>query len=550
MLILKYATSFLFYGWVGLALYSYLRKKDWSPALAVMQFLTVYAAPSGLIPVETKWGLNGETVIGRDSDCHVMIPDAFVSSRHARVYRSGSGYYVEDLGSTNGTLLNGRALAMPERLQQGDLITVGRVTFTLGVPGRSGQEHHPAMRRRLLAIGPGLLLLCGGLSLFFQKLAPLRDCYLLALVALLLAVSALVLQSRSPGSFFFLPAATLSALSLIFLFRIDPVYGLRQTCWVLIGIGVFWLTWLFVRNYRRLFDYKYIFMALGIVFLLLTILLGVTIGGSRSWLMLGPFSFEPSELVKIFFVVFLAGYLVENREVLRQGTRRLGRFLAPDWPYLGPLLAAIGLSLLLLVLQKDVGMALLYFSTFISMVYVATNRRRHLMVGILLFCCGAVLMYLVFPHVQERVAVFLDPWRYADAGGYQIIQSLFALGGAGLFGWGLGSGFPALIPAVHTDFIFAAVGEETGLAGAVAVLVLYLLLVWQGFRAALQAPEHFGCLLAFGFSALLALQTLIIIGGVTGAIPLTGITLPFLSYGGSSFVTNSFAIGVLVRLNE
>ena len=393
-------------------------------------------------------------------------------------------------------------------------------------------------------------MVIGGLSLYWQQTLPLQDLYLLSAVAILLTATSIGVQPKGLGSFFFLPVATLSALSLVFLYRIDPVYGLRQSYWIILGLGVFWVTQAILRDYKRLFDYQYIFMALGVVFLLLTVILGTTVSGNRSWLIFGAFHFEPSELVKIFIVIFLAGYLDENKEVLRLGTRRVGRFLLPDWPYLGPLLAAIGLSLLLLVFQKDLGMALLFFSMFISMVYAATNRLFHLFSGLLLFFGCATVMYLIFPHVQERVLVFINPWQYADAGGYQIIQSLFALGGAGWLGWGLGSGFPSLIPAVHTDFIFPLIGEETGLLGALGILVLYLLMAWQGFRVALQLSDGFGRLLAFGFSSLLSLQTLIIIGGVTNLIPLTGITLPFLSYGGSSYITNSFMIGFLVKLSE
>ncbi len=547
LLTLKYIVPILLYGWLCLVLYYYLGKKEWPPTMAGEDSLAVSADPGGLLPAGMKWGVHGEAVIGRDPDCPVSIPDVFVSARHARIYRSGGGYYVEDLGSANGSLINGRALVKPEQLLPDDRLQIGRVTLALD----AGLGSKLDGRRRLMALGPGLLLICGGLSLYFQKLLLLREFLLLALVGVLLTASALwLLQSRSQGSFLFLPAAALSALSLIFLYRIDPSYGLRQTYWVLIGICVFWLTQLFLRNYRRLIDYKYIFMALGVVFLLLTIVLGTTVGGSRSWLIFGPLHFEPSEFVKVFFVIFLAGYLIENREVLQQGTRKLGSFLVPDWSYLGPLLAALGLSLLLLVVQKDVGTALLYFSTFISLVYAATNRWYHLLVGILLFCCGAALMYLIFPHVQERIAVFLNPWQYADAGGYQVIQSLFALAGAGWFGWGLGSGFPSLIPAVHTDFIFSLISEEIGLIGALAILWLYLMMTWQGFRVSLQAPENFGRLLAFGFSALLSLQTMIIVGGVTGLIPLTGITLPFLSYGGSSYITNIFVISFLIRIGD
>ena len=394
------------------------------------------------------------------------------------------------------------------------------------------------------------MLLTGGLSLYWQQMLTLRDLGLLAAVAVILSATCLKLQRQGWGSFLFIPVAILSALSLVFLFRIDPVFGLRQSFWIILGVVVFWLTRAILRDYKRLFDYKYLFLAIGMFFLLMTVLFGAAVGGSRSWLTLGAMHLEPSELVKIFIIIFLAGYLDENKEVLRLGTRRIGRFLLPDWPYLGPLLAAIGLSLLLLAFQKDIGMALLFFSLFISMVYVATNRLFHLFSGLLLFFACASLMYLVFPHVQERVLVFVNPWQYAATGGYQIIQSLFALGGAGLVGWGLGSGFPALIPAVHTDLIFPLIGEEIGLFGALGILMLYLLLAWQGFRVALQVSDSFGRLLAFGFSSLLSLQTLIIIGGVTNLIPLTGITLPFLSYGGSSYVAGSFMIGFLVKLSE
>jgi cell division protein FtsW len=563
----KYTMSALFYAFMFLILYLYLNRREWSagavgsPTLTVLQSdwssgrLPGQRAPSsasGLTPGlkecgvhghEAGWNLNREAVIGRDSGCDIVLPDAFVSFRHARIYASGDDYFVEDLGSANGTLINDRPLNLPERLLPGSRLQIGRTTLGLK-PAPQANKHF------WLSIAPGILLLTGGLSLYWQQMLTLWDFGLMAVVAVLLSATCLRLQRQGLGSFFFIPVAILSALSLVFLFRIDPVFGLRQSYWIIVGVIVFWLTRLSLRDYKQLFDYKYIFLALGMFFLLMTVLFGATVGGSRSWLTLGAMHLEPSELVKIFIIIFLAGYLDENKEVLRLGTRRVGRFLLPDWSYLGPLLAAIGLSLLLLVFQKDIGMALLFFSLFISMVYAATNRLFHLCSGLLLFFASATLMYLVFPHVQERVLVFLNPWQHAATGGYQIIQSLFALGGAGLVGWGLGSGFPTLIPAVHTDFIFPLIGEEIGLVGALGVLMLYLLLAWQGFRVALQLSDGFGRLLAFGFSSLLSLQTLIIVGGVTNLIPLTGITLPFLSYGGSSYVAGSFMVGFLVKLSE
>ncbi|MGD0153156.1 MAG: FtsW/RodA/SpoVE family cell cycle protein [Thermacetogeniaceae bacterium] len=542
-LALKYAMSVLLYVFIGLTLYLYVQKKEWSTVKSGSLMLTAFKSDLPLIPPGTNWDLDAEKIIGRDPGCGISLPDLFVSGRHVRIFTSGGSCYVEDLGSANGTFINGKPLSTPERLLPGDRLQIGRVTLGLNTP-HQGQRHY------MLSLAPGMILMVGGLSLYWQQIVPFRDLCLMAVIALLLSATAIGLQPKGLGSFLFLPVATLSALSLVFLFRIDPVFGLRQFYWIILGVGVFWLIQLILKDYKRLSDYQYIFMGLAVVSLLMTVILGTTVSGSRSWLMLGNLHFEPSELVKIFIIIFLAGYLDENKEVLRLGTRRLGRFLLPDWPYLGPLLAAIGLSLLLLVFEKDLGMALLFFSIFISMVYAATNRLFHLFSGFLLFFGCAAVMYMIFPHVQERVLVFINPWQYASTGGYQIIQSLFALGGAGWLGWGLGSGWPALIPAVHTDFIFPLVGEETGLLGALGILALYLLLAWQGFRVALQVSDSFGRLLAFGFSALLAIQTLIIIGGVTDAIPLTGITLPFLSYGGSSYITNSFMIGFLVKLSE
>jgi cell division protein FtsW (lipid II flippase) len=318
---------------------------------------------------------------------------------------------------------------------------------------------------------------------------------------------------------------------------------------VLAGYTLFWLIQIFLSEYRRLLDYKYTFMVLSIVFLIFTIIFGVEAGGARSWLSLGSFRFQASEFVKVFMVIFLAGYLEENKEILRVGTLKFGRFYLPDWPYLGPLLVVCGFSLLLLVFQKDLGMALLFFVTFLVMVYIATERSYYLLLGLGLFSIGAVLMYYIFPHVQSRILIYLDPWQQIDGGGYQVVQSLFAISGGGIFGMGLGSGFPKLIPAVHTDFIFSLIGEELGLLGVMGILGIYYLLVWKGLRISFNAPDGFGSLLACGFSAILALQTLIIVGGVISVIPLTGIPLPFLSYGGSSFVSNCFLMGILYKVN-
>lgn len=511
--------------------------------------LVVTVAAAGELPLKPgeEWTFEQEVVFGRGAGCTVNLPDLHVSSRHARIFNKRGRYYVEDLGSRNGTLLNGKPLLAPRCIKEGDRLQIGRTVFSLEPRQRKEERKHLLS----LSVYPGLILAAGGLVLYLNQMLPDRGLLLLMAIAVLLTGSTLAYQLLSRGDHYLpLMVGVLTAIGLVFLYRINPAFGMRQSWWVMIGIGVFWLARLFLKHYDHLSDYKYLIMALGVFFLFLTILLGTEAGGARSWLALGSFRFQPSELVKLLMVIFLAGYLDENREILTRGTRMIGPFWVPDWSYLAPLLMACGLSLVLLVFQKDLGMALLFFSVFLAMFYAATGRFSYLVIGISLFALGVVLMYQIFPHVQERFAVFIDPWSRADAGGYQLVQSLFALTGGGACGWGLGSGFPGLIPAVHTDFIFSLLGEELGLMGTLAIVVIYVVLVWRGLRISLMTEGGFGRLLAFGFSALLGLQALIILGGVSDLIPLTGIPLPFLSYGGSSFVSNCFLIGVLTRISE
>ncbi len=537
---------YLFFFWVVSLIVKDLKgeaRASRRPAAA----LTVLLSECLAVAPGTRWVLKNDVIIGRGPDCDINLPDHYVSSRHARIYLSGGEYFVEDLGSTNGTFLNNKPLFAAARIRPGDRLQIGRVTLAL----TSGDVQVKGFTSYLLSFCPGVFPIAGGAALYAERFIGLHDFALLAFVGFLLGASSFVCHLRRWGDpFLFSSFGVMASLGLIFLYRINPFFGLRQSIWVLLGLLIIWLVQAFLRNYRRLTDYKYLFMALGIVFLFLTIFLGTGAGGARSWLALGSFRFQPSEAVKIFMVIFLAGYLDENREILTRGTRKIGPFLVPDWPYLGPLLAACGLSLLLLVFQRDLGMALLFFATFLLMVYLATQRFSYLLTGILLFLGGALLCYFLFPHVRTRIAVYLNPWQSPGGGGYQILQSLFALGSGGLLGWGLGSGFPELIPAVHTDFIFSLIGEEFGLAGTLGIITLYLFFVWRGLRIAFRMPEGFGCLLIFGFSSLFALQALIILGGVVNLIPLTGLPLPFLSYGGSSLVSNCFLTGTLLKVSE
>jgi cell division protein FtsW (lipid II flippase) len=492
-----------------------------------------------------KWILDRELFLGRGAGCQAVIPDPYVSSKHARIFYQNGQYYVTDLGSTNGTILDGDPLTAPKPLRNGACLQLGRVRLTF-----DSQIRRKYNKGVFLPFFPGLILSAGMLELYREQVLTAQEIPLLLVVIVFLTVSSLVAQKRENSDPLFVHlTGVLSALGLIFIFRVNPYFGVRQGYWILAGVVLFWFVQFGLTEYRCLHDFKYIFMVLALLFLVLTILFGDEAGGARSWLTMGSFRFQPSEFAKIFMVIFLAGYLDENKEILRQGTKKIGRFYVPDWPYLGPLLVACGLSLLLLVFQKDLGMALVFFSIFLLLVYVATGRISYLMLGLCFFSVGALFMYYLFPHVQERLLIFLNPWQYADSSGYQIIQSLFALASGGIIGLGLGSGFPDLIPAVHTDFVFSLLGEELGLLGILGVIGIFFVFVISGLRLALDAPDDFGKLLAFGFSSLLALQALIIIGGVTKLIPLTGIPLPFLSYGGSSYISNSFLVGVLARIS-
>ena len=274
--------------------------------------------------------------------------------------------------------------------------------------------------------------------------------------------------------------------------------------------------------------------------------------GARLWVGFGAFRFQPGELAKICLVIFFAAYLADRKELLAIASRRLAGLHFPDIKHFGPLLVMWGLSLCVMFFEKDLGSSLLFFSIFLVMLYVATARIAYVAIGTLLFVVGSYLGYQAFSHVQSRVQVWLDVFNpdYIQAEGYQLSQSLFALATGGLFGTGLGRGRPDLIPEAPTDFIFSVIGEELGLLGTAGVLVCFMLIVARGLRASLRTRDDFGQLLAAGLTTIFAIQTIIIIGGVTRALPLTGITLPFMSYGGSSLLSNFILIAVLIRLSH
>jgi peptidoglycan glycosyltransferase len=264
----------------------------------------------------------------------------------------------------------------------------------------------------------------------------------------------------------------------------------------------------------------------------------------------GPLNFQPAEAAKVLLVVFFAAYLVDKRELLRAGSRRIGRLHLPDPKHLGPLVLAWGFSILVMVRQKDLGSSLLFFAVFAAMLYIATERSSYLLVALFLFVAGAAIAYQLFAHVQERVSSWADPWRVAQTTGYQLVQSLFALGSGGFAGTGLGLGSPQKIPNAATDFVFSAIGEELGLLGTVAMCILFLLFVGSGFRIAVRADRPFSKLFAAGLTVVVGVQVFVIVGGVIRVIPLTGVTLPFVSYGGSSLVANFVLVALLLRVDD
>lgn len=350
--------------------------------------------------------------------------------------------------------------------------------------------------------------------------------------------------------FLFPLASMLSVIGLTVLFRLAPEYATRQIYWLFAGMVCFLITVGSLKDYKQLEEYKYLYILGGLAALLATVLFGIEVGGARSWIAVGSFRMQPAELVKIMLVIFLASYLEEQREVLMIGRKGLWGLSWPGLQYLGPLLVMWGFSLVLLVFQKDLGTALIFFGTFLAMIYAATGRWSYVVSGVILFAAGALLCYFFFAHVRVRVAVWLNPWRDIEGAGYQIVQSLFAIGSGGLLGTGLGAGRPTLIPAVHTDFIFSAIAEEFGLFGGMALILIYLLMAYRGFKIALDSGTGFGALLAAGLTSLLTIQTVVIIGGVTKMLPLTGVTLPFISYGGSSLVSSYILLGLLVNISR
>jgi cell division protein FtsW (lipid II flippase) len=417
-----------------------------------------------------------------------------------------------------------------------------------------------ATRRRTTELG--LLVLVAIVVLSAYALASLgRNASLPAdivpflgvILVLLLAAHLAVRRWAGAADPLILPlVAFLNGIGFVFIARLDEQLAGLQATWTGVAIAAFVVTLLVIRDVRVLQRYRYTFGLIGVLLLLMPLLpvFGRNINGARIWVAFGPVSFQPGEFAKIALAIFFAGYLVERREVLGVATFRVGPFNTPDPRQFAPVLVAWGVSLLVVVFERDLGSALLFFLLFIITLWVATGRAAYLVTGFLLFGVGAVISWSVFSHVQDRVSIWLNPWADPSGSGYQIIQAAYALAWGGTTGVGPGLGIVDRIPFDETDFIVAIIGEELGLLGTTAILVAFLLLAGSGLRIAKGAGATFGTLLAVGLTSLVAFQAFIIMAGVTRLLPLTGVTLPFVSYGGSSLVANYVLVALLLRISD
>lgn len=375
-----------------------------------------------------------------------------------------------------------------------------------------------------------------------------------AIVLVLLVAAHVVVRYTAPNADgLLLPlAALLNGLGWVVIARLDEGLADSQVAWTFIGIGAFSAVLLLVPDIKWVAQYRYTLALAGVALLMLPLIpgLGREINGAQIWVFIGPFSIQPGEFAKIVLAAFLAGYLADKRDLLMLSNRSIGPLHLPAFRYFGPLLFAWGVALMVMVLQRDLGSSLLFFTLFMVMIYVATGRAAYVLTGALLFSVGAFVSWRLFSHVQTRVDIWINPFEDPKGRGFQIVEAAFAFADGGITGTGLGSGRPDKIPFASTDMIFAAVGEELGLLGATAVLAAFMFFVSSGFRVAASARDPFEKLLAAGLTALLGFQTFIIIGGVLRVLPLTGVTLPFVSYGGSSLISNYIVLALLVRISD
>jgi cell division protein FtsW (lipid II flippase) len=437
--------------------------------------------------------------------------------------------------------------------------------------GRWQVKPRARARESLLLLAAAAALLIGWVTLASQQAGQLTlgepGPLVLYLGLLALIHAAFMLTGRRTDQVLLPAVGLLGGLSLLLMARLPQGLGAQSFAGDRLGLAQLQLLWLVltftllgvlaivVRSDGWLRYYKYSWAAVGIALLLLVFVLGEEINGARLSLRVGPFAGQPSELLKVILVVFLAGYLADNRALLARTSTYLGPIPLPPLPYLLPMLAMWGLALAMVIVQRDLGAALLFFSVFLGLLYVATQRVSFVVLGAVMFLVGGAILYLVFGHVRDRIDIWIDPFADAQDKGFQVVRALYAFGRGGILGTGLGAGLPRVgdspaIPAIHTDFVFTALAEELGMVGALAILALYLVIAERGLRIAAAAADDFRALLATGLTLVIVIQAAIIIAGNLKVAPLTGITLPFVSYGGSSLLANAIVVGLLLALSD
>jgi cell division protein FtsW (lipid II flippase) len=438
--------------------------------------------------------------------------------------------------------MSGRPAATGRGVELGLLVfAAGLVTLALVLVEADQKQH---LSHSLLYLGLAYLAMFGIAHAAVRALAPHADPLLLPCVALLNGLGLVMIHRLDL-------AAARQALDAGQ--SVPTADASRQVVWTAVALVLFVAVLWWVRDHRTLASYGYTFGLVGLGLLALPGVLPASISqvnGAKLWLLLGPLSIQPGEFAKLLIIVFIAVFLVTNRELFTSAGRRLLGMTFPRPRDLAPLLVAWGLSIGVLALEKELGASLLIFGVVLAMLYAATERLSWVLIGLVFFSAGCVLAYHLFAHVRVRVQVWADPFAHYYESGYQVAQSLFGLATGGVAGTGLGGGRPDLVPVANTDFIMASIGEELGLIGFTAVVMVYLLLVARGLRVALSVRDAFGKLLAAGLSVTIALQVFIVTGGVTNLIPETGLTTPFLSYGGSSLLANYMLLALLIRISH
>ncbi|GCD12526.1 FtsW/RodA/SpoVE family cell cycle protein [Clostridium tagluense] len=366
------------------------------------------------------------------------------------------------------------------------------------------------------------------------------------IICILFAYSHFIIRRFFPDGdkYILLFSNVLAVIGMGMLYRLDSPTALKQLIWYTVGIAIFILVVVLFPSLKKFGKYKYFYLVCTLVLMSLGSIFAPKVYGSRNWIDIGGFSFQPSEFGKLSLVAYLASslqYYGRNLEG-RSEFIKLKGLIEPG--------IVVMISLGLMVYQKDLGSALLFFAISVTMLYIATSKFRYVLVCLVLFMIGGFISYKIFGHVRLRVLIWGDPWKYGYDEGHQIVQSLISIASGGLFGTGLGLGYPKMVPVVNSDFIFSAICEEMGLLTGFAILILYFLLFYRCMRVPVYSKDNFSRLLAVGYSTMIAAQVLVIVGGVVGAIPLTGITLPLVSYGGSSMIVTFFSLGILQKISE